>query len=168
MNTNTRPRKKSGAKATDRKIGLIVLLIIIVSIVVVVAFMSSRLITAGTSFVEIPLVQTTLRAADGTSHNLGTRVALEVEGNSNRHSGDFLQREVRAAISTLSYDDITSFHGMDMLRQVVQDRLEPYFNEGELVGIYFTEVLSGMPMPSRQVDEPRRNNTVFDAIFGPR
>jgi len=168
MNTGTQTRK-SKEKAAEKRLGVIILLIIIAVVVVVAVTLGTRAITAGgTSFVEIPLVETRLTAADGTSHIFGARVAIEVEGSGTRLTSDFLHSEVLAAISVLSYDDISSFHGMNILRNVVQERLDPHFGEGELVAVYFTDVLSGVPMPSRQVDTRPRNNTVFDAIFGNR
>jgi len=169
MNTGAPMRKKSSERASEKKTGLIILLLIVIAVAIVIVTLGTRAIGAsGTNFVEIPLVETRLIAADGTSHMFGTRVAIEVDGGTGRLDSTFLHSEVLAAVSELSYDEIISFDGMSILRRAVRERLDPHFDEGELVAVYFTDVLSGMPMPRREIDAGPRRNSVFDAIFGPR
>jgi len=159
-------RRKSSK--SEKRTGLFVMLIVIALVVFAIIFVSSRNNTNAdlTHFLEIPLVETTLTSESGTTHMFGARVALELETGAQTPSASYLHDVVFEAISNLSYEDITSFDGMSILRQAVRDSLEGSFAEGNLVAVYFTDVLSDAPMPSRQTDRLPPRNIVFDAIFG--
>lgn len=159
------------SKRKEGKAGLIVVLILTAAVVAAVVIGVSQAISAAqntreTRFVEVPLVETRVLSHGGTSHAFGARVSLEVARGANTPDGAALQSAVLDAISTLSYDDITSFDGMNLLRQAVLDKLSDSFNDGDLVAVYFTELLSDMPMPSRQENRLPGRNVIFDAIFG--
>ena len=158
-------------KRKEGKAGFVVILVLAVVLVAAITLGVSRAMTTAqsvrtTRFVEVPLVETRVMDGYGASHVFGARVALEVEVGASTPDGATLQAAVLDAILTLNYDDIASFDGMNLLRQAVLDRLSNSFEGGGLVAIYFTELLSGMPMPSRQEDRLPGRNVIFDAIFG--
>lgn len=166
--SNQNRRKSSKA---EKRIGITVILLLVAFVVFAVVFISTRasMGASPTHFMDIPLVQTAVVSNEGTSHIFGARVALEIDNNTNEPDADFLHQEILSVISGLNYEELVGANGMNILRTAVEERLSLNFSEGELVGVFFTEILSDIPMPRRPADNrttPPRRDTFFEAIFG--
>jgi len=161
------PPKKS---KKETKIGLIVLGVIVLLVILLVVFATVSQNTgtnnSPTQLVNMPAVQTMLVSETGTTHMFGARVVLEIDNSAGDVDHVHLHRAATAAIAALSYDDIISFQGPDIIRNAVRDRVASYLGEGELIAVFLTEVMSDIPMLNRDVDRDPGRNTMFDAIFG--
>ena len=116
--------------------------------------------------VSVPTVQTNIRDADGTNRPFGVRVVLEMDNNARTVDPRLVQNEVRAAIASFSHEDIAGYDGTDILREAIRERLQETFGfeEGELLGVLFNDIMSDLPLPPDDVDR-RGGNIIFDAIF---
>ncbi|MCL2855522.1 MAG: hypothetical protein FWE21_07880 [Defluviitaleaceae bacterium] len=153
------------AKTNNRKQTMLILLIVAVILVVAVIFLIVNQQPASpTRMVNVPDVQTRLVAEDGSTHLFGARVVLEVDRSAGNVSNQQLHREVYAAISSLSYEDISGINGITNARNAIEDRLAYTFGDGELVSVLFGDFLSGMPLP--QTGSGGGRNPVLDALLG--
>ena len=169
MNMSKNISKKAIKGKRDTKTGLIVLGIIIVIIILAIMLAANAAISAApTRLVTIPAVETHILSDAGTPHMLGTRIVLEIDNSAGDVDQDQLYDEILAAVSGLSYEEIISFHGTDIIRNAVRDRVEGHLGQDELVAVFLTEIMTDMPMLNRDVDREPNRNLMFDAIFSPR
>ena len=157
--------KVVGAKnKKENRQGLVLVLVLVV--IAVAGFFVVQSVfgdSEGTRMVNVPDIETHLISADGTRHMFGARVVLELDNNAPNVRGGDLHGEVLAAINALSYEDITGFYGMDMVRDAIRARLGDTFADEELVGIFFSSMVNDMSLP--RVERPRQN-AAFEAFFG--
>ena len=162
---------KSKVKAkNDKKSGVILIMLLLIFLTAIVIFainQSGTIQRAAVRFVDMPPVETILLSQDGSTHRFGARVVLEVTNETQDLNEDLLHREVTAAISKLSFDDITGFDGTDIIREAVRERLAENLGVDGLVAVYLPEIMGELPLQSMpQTSQPPRRNTIFDAIFG--
>ena len=163
---NNPPPKKKVNK--ERRYGLIVILILLAILVAAIVLVTTQSLIESDSarFVDVPVIQTYLVAQGGDTHMFGTRVVLELDTDAPTISRDVLHREIMAAVSSLSYEDITDFYGMETLRQAVFARLSSSFSEEELLGVYFAQFISDMPLPNLEGERVPGRNPLIDALTG--
>jgi len=164
MNTSGNRKKTKEAKT-----GLIILAIIaaLVILAIIFAAVQTGQAAAATQLVAIPAVETTLVSDSGQAHRFGARVTLELNGDPGVDAAE-LHAEILEAIGTLSYEDIISFQGPDIIRGAVASGVNRHLAEGELVAVFLTEVITDIPMQNRDLDRQPQRNLMFDAIFGDR
>ena len=162
-----RPKKRPNK---EKKYGLIVILIILISLAGIIAFVITQTQTflgGGTShFVDVPVIETHLVSQEGNLHMFGTRVVIELDNDAPAIDRQQLYDVVSAAVSSLSYEDITSYYGMENLRNAVRDRLSASFSEEELLGVYFAQFLSDMPLPNLEEERVPGRSPFVDALIG--
>ncbi|MCL2575271.1 MAG: hypothetical protein FWE33_02445 [Defluviitaleaceae bacterium] len=156
----------NAAKVQERRNAIVIIILMLILIAAGI-FVGTRFIVAqaDTRMVAIPPVHTSLRGADGSQTVFGARVVLEVDSGTGNIDTQRMYTEIRSAIDALSIEEVSGFDGTNIMRNAVRERIADHFGEGELVGVLFTDIVSDIPM---RRDEPQRNNTIFDAIFGPR
>ena len=162
------PPKKKVNK--EKKYGLIVIFVLLALLIGVIAFVvmqTQNMLGGSTShFVDVPVIETHLVSEEGNLHMFGTRVVIELNNDAPDIDQNLLYNAVSAAVSGLSYEDITSYYGMENLRNAVRDRLSGSFNEEELLGVYFAQFLSDMPLPNLEEERVPGRNPFIDAILG--
>jgi len=163
------PPKKKPNK--EKRAGLIVVIVILVVLLGTIGFavLQSPAFfgNAPTSnFVDVPAVQTQLVSGDGGMHMFGTRVVIELDPDAPDVDPDVLYNAVRAAVSGLSYEDITDYYGMENLRSAVRTRLMGNINEDDLLGVYFAQFLSDMPLPNLEEERVPGRNPMLDVFLG--
>ena len=160
------PPKKKVNK--EKRYGLIVVFVLLVVLFGAIAIVTTQSFVGGspTHFVDVPPVQTHLMAQSGETRMFGAQVVLELDNNAPAISRDQLYNEILAAVSGLSYEDITGSYGMETLRNAVRTRLSHSFNEEELLGVYFAQFLSDIPLPSLEEERVPGRNPLIDAILG--
>ncbi|MCL2752535.1 MAG: hypothetical protein FWE44_00115 [Defluviitaleaceae bacterium] len=153
-------------KKQNRRNAILVTIPLLVLLAVGI-FMVSRFVNSQpeSRMVQIPAIHTYLSGSDGSRTIFGARVVLEVDSNTGNINTQQMYNEIRAAINSLSMDDVSGFDGTNIMREAVRDHISYHFAEGELISILFTDIVSDIPM---QRDEPQRTNIIFDAIFAPR
>jgi len=162
-NNNKKKRPNQNKKNTSIAVFII---LAIVLIGVIFAIMQVAEAVAPTRFVSIPLVETVLISDEGTTHSFDAQVMIEIDSSAEGISQEQLYREVFAAISSLSYEEITGFNGMENVRGAVRSRLSHSFDEGDLVGVFITDIQSDISLPGHRTDDVPQRNNFFDAIFG--
>jgi len=163
------PPKKKGSK--EKKYGLIVILLLLVLLLGVIAFAAIQarqafLSRSATHFVDVPVVETHLVSADGNMHMFGARVVIELDNDAPSVHQDVLYNAVLAAVSSLSYEDIVDYYGMETLRNAVRARLSSSFSNEDLLGVYFAQFLSDMPLPNLEADRVPGRNPMLDVFLG--
>ena len=163
---NSPPPKKR--VNNDRRYGLIVILILLAFLIGAIALVTTQSLIGGNParFVNVPVIQTYLVAEGGGTHMFGTRVVLELDIDAPTISQDMLYSEILAAVSGLSYEEITDPYGMEILREAVRARLSRSFSEEELLGVYFAQFLSDIPLPSLEAERVPGRNPLIDALTG--
>jgi len=155
------------AKTNSRRQVVIVLIIIGVILAVGVFFVvNHQLSQFPTQMVNVPDVETRLVAENGSTHAFGARVVLEVDRSARSVSSNILHREVLAALSSLSYEQISGFDGMTVAREAIEKHLSSSgtFGEDELVGVMFRDFLTGVPLPGS--GGGGGGNPLLDALLG--
>ncbi|MCL2235724.1 MAG: hypothetical protein FWB98_04685 [Defluviitaleaceae bacterium] len=153
------------AKTNNRRQVVVVLIVIGVILAVGVFFVvNHQLSQFPTQMVNVPDVQTRVVSQDGSTHAFGARVVLEVDRSARSVNSRTLHNEVLAALSGLSYEEITSFHGMTLAREAIEERLSGTFGEDELVGVMFRDFLTGAPLPGS--GGGGGSNPLLDALLG--
>jgi len=166
MNISKNTPKK---RKKETKTGLIIICIVAALVVLAIIFAAvNTSVQSPTHLVSVPAVETVLVSDTGTAHMFGARVVLEFDNSVGDLDQDQLHSEIRAAIDSLSYEDITSFQGPDIIRNAVRERVSGNMDEDALVAVFLTEVMSDAPMLNRDVDTGPRRNLMFDAVFGDR
>jgi len=166
MNISKNTPKKT---KKETKIGLIVIGIVAALVVLAIIFATVNTgVQSPTHLVNVPAVETVLVSDTGTAHRFGARVVLEFDNSVGDLDQTLLHSEIRAAINALSYEDITSFQGPDIIRNAVRERVSGTVAEDALVAVFLTEVMSDAPMLNRDVDREPGRNLIFDAVFGDR
>ena len=151
----------------ERVQGIVLLSIMLLIIASAVFFFANAGVGGGaTSMVDIPPVETLLVSQTGESHIFNATVTLELSGGA-AVDADALHNEVLGAITNLSYDDVSGIQGMEVVRDAVFDRLDGYIDDGEIVAIWLTDVLSGQRIERRGTGG-RGRFTRFGEIFQPR
>jgi len=160
------PPKKAANK--EKRYGLIVVLLLLILLLTAIFFVITQTQAgrAAPNFVNVPVVETHLVSADGNMHMFGARVVIELENDAPSVDQDILYNAVVAAISGLSYEDITDYYGMETLRSAVRDRLAFSLDEGQLLGVYFSQFLSDMPLPNLEPDRTPGGNPLLDVFLG--
>lgn len=151
----------------ERKSGIIVALILLILVLGVIAFAAARnfFSESPANFVNVPVIQTQLVSADGNMHMFGTRVVLELDDNAPEIDQNELYTAVMAAVSSLAYEDITDFYGMENLRSAVRHKLSDRFGEDQLLGVYFAQFLSDFPLPNLEEDNIPGRNPFLDMFL---
>ncbi|MCL2573631.1 MAG: flagellar basal body-associated FliL family protein [Defluviitaleaceae bacterium] len=148
-------------RSKEKRTGLIVAFVLLLILLVAIAFAITQNIFSSSpaNFVRVPVVQTHVLSQDGNTHMFGAQVVIELDPDAPSIDGSALYAEVLAAISSLSYEDISGFYGMDILRDAVRARVSHNLgNDIELLGVYFSQFLSDMPLPNLEEDRvPGRN-----------
>lgn len=150
---------------TTRKRQTIIILVLLAAILSAGLFfvVNHQLSLSPTQMLNVPDVQTRLISEDGSTHLFGARVVLEVDRSARNVSDNQLYHEVYVALSSLSYEQISSFDGTTIAREAIENRLSYTFGEDELVGVFFRDFLSGTPLPG---SGGAGNNPLLDAILG--
>ena len=160
-------QKKKSPNQNKRNTAIAVIIILgIVIIGVVFAILQINEASAPTRLVSIPMVETVLISDEGTTHSFDAQVMIEVDSSAANINQEQLYREVFAAITSLSYEEITGFNGMENVRSAVRSRLSQSFGEGDLLGVFITDIQSDISLPGHRTDDVPQRNTFFDAIFG--
>jgi len=156
----------------ERKYGLIVALLLLVLLLGAIALVATQSpLFFGNSgspsqFVDVPVVETHLVAADGNLHMFGTRVVIEFDNDVADFDRDWLHSVVLAAVSSLNYEDITDYYGMENLRNAVHSRLSGSFNDEQLLGVFFAQFLSDMPLPNLEEERVPGRNPFAEIFIG--
>jgi flagellar basal body-associated protein FliL len=161
------PKKKKPGK--ERKYGIIVVLLLLVLLFGAIAIVVTRpqFFFGGSpaNFVDIPVIETHLMSADGNLHMFGTRVVIELDNNATQIDLELLYGAVSEAVSGVSYEDISAYGGMETLRNAVRTRLAQNFDEGQLLGVYFAQFLSDMPLPNLEEERIPGRNPLIDVFL---
>ena len=161
------PQKRKANK--ERKYGLIVSLLFLVLLfgAITIVTTQTQLFLGGspTHFVDVPVIQTHLISEDGNLHMFGTQVVIELDNDAPQVDQNLLYSAVLAAVSSVSYEDITGYDGMETLRNVVRTRLAQNFDEDQLLGVYFAQFLSDMPLPNLEEDRIPGRNPLVDVFL---
>jgi len=158
------PSKKRANK--NKKYSLIVVLVFLILVLAAVAFAATQTLFrhVPANFVDVPVVQTHLAAADGSTRMFGTRVVIELAQDA-YIDPNLLHRVVAGAVNSLSYEEISDFYGMENLRNAVRDRLAGSIDDDELLGIYFAQFLSDMPLPNLEEERVPGRNPLIDVFL---
>jgi len=156
----------SSKTKTANKRQITIILVILAVILAIGAFfvVNHQRSLSPTQMLSVPDVQTRIISEDGSTHLFGARVVLEVDRSARNVSNSRLYDEVYAALSSLSYEQISSFDGTTIAREAIQSRLASTFSEDELVGIFFGDFISGTPLPGG--GRGGGSNPVLDALLG--
>ena len=159
------PPKKKAHK--EKRAALVVVLLFLILVLGAVAYVATQTFFSRTPshFVDVPVIETHLVSSDGNMHMFGTQVVIELEPGTAEIDRDLLYSVVSAAVNSLSYEDITDFYGMENLRNAVRARLAGSFNEDELLGVYFAQFLSDMPLPNLVEDNVPSRNQLLDVFL---
>ena len=153
-------------KAKSRKQTAIILAIIAVILLTGVIFVANTMQSQSpTRMVNVPDVQTHVVSEDGSAHLFGARVVLEVDRSTSSVNNNALYNEVRSALSSLSYEEISGANGMTLAREAVEGRLAATFGEGELVGVMFRDFLTGVPLPAAPRGGGGGGNNLFRELI---
>ena len=165
FNNTPAPKKKVNK---EKKYGLIVILLLLILLLGAITFVTTQTFLGGspTQFVDVPVIQTYVASADGGVHMFGTQVVLELDNNAPDVDPNMLHSVILAAVSSLSYEDVTNFYGMEILRDAVHARLSASFDEEQLLGVYFAQFLSDMPLPNLEEERVPGRNPLIEAITG--
>ena len=167
MNISKNTPKKT-KKETKTGFIIIGILVALVALAIIFAASNAGVGQSPTQLVNIPAVETMLVSADGSAHMFGARIVLELDSTAGDVDQGLLYAEISAAIAGLSYEDVISFQGPDIIRSAVQERVSGNLTEDALVAVFLTEIASDIPMLNRDVDRPPGRNLMFDAVFGGR
>jgi len=161
----TPPQKKKANK--EKGYGIIVILILLALLVAAIAFAAVQNFLGGspTQFVNVPVVETHLVSAGGNMHMFGTRVVIELDSDAPGVDSSLLYNAVLAAVSSLSYEDITDYYGMEILRSAVYARLATSIDSDHLLGVYFAQFLSDMPLPNLEEERVPGRNPLLDVFL---
>jgi flagellar basal body-associated protein FliL len=159
------PPKKKPNK--ERRYGLVVALLILILVFGAVVFATAQVFLGGSrsNFVDVPVIRTHLVSAEGNLHMFGTRVVIELLPGTPEVDPALLYAAVSAAVNSLDYEDITDFYGMENLRNAVRSRLSGSFNEEQLLGVYFAQFLSDMPLPNLEEETVPGRNPLYDMFL---
>jgi len=151
----------------EKRAALVVALLFLVLVLGAVAYVTTQTFFSRTPshFVDVPVIETHLVSSDGNMHMFGTQVVIELEPGTAEIDRDLLYSVVSAAVNSLSYEEITDFYGMDNLRNAVRARLAGSFDETELLGVYFAQFLSDMPLPNLEGETIPGRNPLLDVFL---
>ena len=122
---------------------LVLLFILIMGIVFVINWGGRP----SSQFVAVPDVRTRVFCENGDTHHFGARVVLEISTSAPRLSQDYLYIQIQNALSSLNYEDVTSFYGTEIARQAIRDALLGSLDEEDILGIFFPFILHDLPIP---------------------
>ena len=148
---------------------VLVLLVLVLGVIGFAVTQNTAFFGGGGStsnFVDVPVVQTHLVSDDGNLHMFGTRVVIELDIDAPDIDPDVLHNAVMAAVAGLNYEDITDYDGMENLRSAVRDRLAGSIDEEQLLGVYFAQFLSDMPLPNLEQERVPGRNPMLDVFMG--
>ena len=117
----------------------------VIALVATVMFFVMRQPPAPTFMLSMPRIEEFVISDNGEMHIFGAALTLELETGASFDNAQ-LQGILQGAIQSMSYDEIISEDGMAILRQNIRERAEPQI-EGEIVGIFLTQVLDGHSIP---------------------
>ena len=145
---------------------MIFLLLILLAGAIIFATSQTFLGSSTTHFISAPAVQTYVMSENGGAHMFGAQVVLELDNNAPDIDQDLLYSAISAAASSFSYEEITSFYGMEMLREAVHVRLLHNIDEEYLLGVYFFQFVNDMPLLILQEERTPSRNPFVDALLG--
>ena len=133
-------------------------ILIIIALLSIIFYLINRPVLSPTVIITVPRIETTLPSETEGPQIFGTHVHLEVTRGVTFDQAE-IETVLNSVISGLTYEQISSAEGMAIIREGIRERIAPDFADGDLVGIYLTNVLAGFRMPEQQGESP------LDALF---
>lgn len=114
------------------------------------------------SMIHLNKVTTYVKDESGEEHFLDTRIAVDLEDESNVDV-EALSKKTEDIISKLKYEDITGHDGITYIKEAVKKGINESMPDAEIKGIYITDMISDFDALSDT--EPTWREKVLKSLF---